>query len=222
MGVAHDLKAPLNAIGLNLALLRSSFQPGVQSDDERRRGHIEVVEAELARLQREVERLVAQTAPSREDVARYDLRHILEEIAGLLSPQARQHGTAIEVDLPSEPVWVRGRQDLAKQAILNVAMNGLEAACDGGRVGLSLLVSNGRTFLRVSDDGGGIPLEHRDHIFEIHFTTKEQGTGIGLYIAQSILEAEGGTLVLKESSEAGTVLELSLPLDGGQTPCSTP
>ena len=218
LGVAHDLKAPLNAMGLNLALLQSSLQDERSGDEERRRHWAQVVEQELGRLQRELERLLAQTAPSREEVEEYDLRCVLEEVQALLAPQGKQQGVRILLEVPPAVVKIRGRQDLVKQALLNVALNALEASPESGTVRLELQVQDQRALIRIADEGEGIAEEHRDHIFEVHFTTKEEGTGIGLYIAQSILESEGGTLILRETGTledtgaSGTVLESSLPI----------
>jgi signal transduction histidine kinase len=216
-GVAHDLRAPLNAMVLNLELLRRSLDPATPRREDleaKQQKWVGVIEQELQRLRRALDVLLAQTAPPAEKAEPFDLRGVLEEIAALLHPQARQQQVALEVSVPEEMVTVVAHRDQVKQSALNVAINALEAMPDGGRLALSLERDGNRARLRIADSGPGIPPELRDRIFDMHFTTKESGTGIGLYVARSMFEAQGGTLGVGSSGAEGTTFELELPLPG--------
>jgi signal transduction histidine kinase len=109
---------------------------------------------------------------------------------------------------------VVAHRDQIKQSVLNIAINGLEAMPEGGTLGLELEREDGRARILVSDTGPGIPPELKDRIFDMHFTTKESGTGIGLYVARSMFEAQGGTVRTASTGPEGTTFELLLPLAG--------
>jgi signal transduction histidine kinase len=214
-GVAHDLRAPLNAMVLNLELLRRSLDPdspvreGIETRQQR---WVEVIEQELQRLRRALDILLAQTAPPSETPELFDLRGVIEEISELLYPQARQQRVELESSLPEHSVPVMAHRDQIKQALLNLAINGLEAMPEGGRLRFSIDSEGATATIRLADEGPGIPPELRDRIFDMHFTTKQSGTGIGLYVARSIFEAQGGTVHTESTGPTGTTFQLTLPL----------
>ncbi len=216
-GVAHDLRAPLNAMVLNLELLRRSLDsmamPG-QDVAAKQQRWVAVIEQELQRLRRALDVLLAQTAPPSETAEPFDLRNVIEEIEALLYPQARQQQVTLDVLAPDDVVTVVAHRDQIKQSVLNIAINALEAMPAGGTLSMSLEREEASARVRVSDTGPGIPAELRDRIFDMHFTTKESGTGIGLYVARSMFEAQGGTVRAASSGPEGTTFELLLPLPG--------
>ncbi|HEV8242349.1 MAG TPA: ATP-binding protein [Thermoanaerobaculia bacterium] len=216
-GVAHDLRAPLNAMVLNLELLRRSLDPTTPRREDleaKQQRWVTVIEQELQRLRRALDVLLAQTAPPSEKAEPFDLRGVLEEIEALLYPQARQQRVTVDVKVPDDMVTVVALRDQIKQSALNVAINALEVMPDGGTLAMTLERHDGRARMRISDTGPGIPPELREKIFDMHFTTKESGTGIGLYVARSMFEAQGGTLEAASSGPEGTTFELDLPLQG--------
>jgi signal transduction histidine kinase len=224
-GVAHDLRAPLNAMVLNLELLRRSLDPSAPPREDmpqKQQRWVGVIEQELQRLRRAMDVLLAQTAPASEKPERFDLRGVHEEIAELLYPQARQQQVELAVQVPEGEVPVVAYRDQIKQAVLNLAINGLEAMPEGGTLGLTLerltlerIGNDGggdQAVLRVTDTAGGIPPEVAGRIFDMHFTTKQSGTGIGLYVARSIFEAQGGSIGIEKTGPDGTAFRLTLPL----------
>ena len=214
-GVAHDLRAPLNAMVLNLELLRRSLDPAAPPREgigERQQRWVSIIEPELQRLRRALDILLAQTAPPSEAPERFDLRGVLEEIAELLYPQARHQKVELVSELPEQSVGVVAHRDQIKQAVLNLAINGLEAMPEEGTLRLSLVLEGATATMRVADTGPGIPAELRDRIFDMHFTTKQSGTGIGLYVARSIFEALGGTVSTESTGPSGTTFQLTLPI----------
>ena len=216
-GVAHDLRAPLNAMVLNLELLRRSLDPTTPRREDlesKQQRWVTVIEQELQRLRRALDVLLAQTAPPSEKAEPFDLRGVLEEIEALLYPQARQQYVTVEVAVPDDMVTVVALRDQVKQSALNVAINALEVMPEGGKLAMALERDDRRARMRISDTGPGIPPELREKIFDMHFTTKESGTGIGLYVARSMFEAQGGTLKAASSGPEGTTFELELPLQG--------
>lgn len=217
LAVAHDLKAPLNGMVLNLELLRESLAGGDGSVRDKQRRWVEVLERELGRLRRSLEALLAQTAPVSERIERFDLREMIGEIEELLAPQARQQKVLLDTALPGAPIEVEVHRDHLKQAVINVALNGLEVAGSNGRVEITLGTEAGAgnpgvAVIAVRDTGPGVPPELSNRIFDMHFTTKDSGTGIGLYVARSIVEGEGGALEIADTGPEGTTFAFRLPL----------
>jgi signal transduction histidine kinase len=200
---------------LNLELLKRSLDPEAPPRPEipeKQQRWIVVIEQEIQRLRRALDVLLAQTAPAAEKAERFDLRDVIDEIQALLYPQARQQQVELLVDVPEGSVPVTAHRDQVKQALLNIAINALEVMPEGGKLGLALETDTTIARLRVSDTGPGIPSDLADRIFDMHFTTKQSGTGIGLYVARSMFEAQGGTVQTLSTGPAGTTFQLTLPL----------
>ncbi len=213
--VAHELRAPLSALSTSLERLETSLEsePGERADvRQRRRDSVAVARDELRRLDASLYVMLAETAPPSSGTERIDLRVLLLDLERLLAPQAARQKVQIDVQIPDAEVAVRARRDHLKQAVLNVAINALEAMPDGGWLRLDVSADGGPAVLGVRDSGPGIPLDRIGRIFEMHYSTKESGTGIGLYVARSVVEALGGTLRAESVPEHGSRFELRLPL----------
>jgi signal transduction histidine kinase len=214
-GVTHDLKAPLNAMVLNLDRLQIALRRGEGVEEaEKTEMYLEVLREELDRLDRALEALLADTTPAGRGREEFDARAMLQEIERLLEPQARLQHVALEARLPGTAVRIAGQRDRLKQAILNVAINSLEAMSEGGELELSLSALPDLAEVVVADSGPGIPEEERPRIFDMHFTTKTTGTGIGLYVARSIVEAHGGEISVESAPGRGSRFRVRLPALG--------
>ncbi len=210
--VIHDLKAPLNAMVLNLDLLQSALRRGEGAlEAEQGEEYLGVLREELERLDRSLLALLAETTPAGRGREEFDARTMVEEIERLLLPQARLQHVALEARLPGTALRIAGQRDRLKQAILNVAINALEAMCDGGALELRLEALPEHAEVLITDNGPGIPEDLRQRIFDMHFTTKTSGTGIGLYVARSIVEAHGGEISVGSAPGRGSEFRLRVP-----------
>jgi signal transduction histidine kinase len=213
--VTHDLKAPLNAMVLNLDRLQSALGRGEgAAEAEKTQGYLDVLREELERLDRSLLALLADTTPAGSGREEFDVRATLQEIERLLLPQARLQHVALEAQLPGAAVRIAGQRDRLKQAILNVAINALESMSDGGALELILEALPDEAEVRIIDTGPGIPAEVQPRIFDIHYTTKTTGTGIGLYLARCIVEAHGGEISVENRPGRGSEFRLRLPTLG--------
>jgi|HubBroStandDraft_3_1064219.scaffolds.fasta_scaffold00984_8 signal transduction histidine kinase len=216
--VTHDLKAPLNAMVLNLDLLQSALQRGHRGDAAREAEdsgqYLDILREELERLDRSLLALLVETTPAGRSREEFDAGAMVREIERLLLPQARLQHVALEAHLPGTAVRIAGQRDRLKQAILNVAINALEAMAEGGALELRLEALADRAEVLITDSGPGIPEELRPRIFDLHFTTKTSGTGIGLYVARSIVEAHGGEISVGSAPGRGSSFRLRLPALG--------
>jgi signal transduction histidine kinase len=211
--LAHDLKAPLNAMQLTLELLAdaTAYEHGVAGNTRRQR-HIEVLREELARLNRILQSMLDQKEPIASIAHRFDIREVIREIIVLLAPQARAQRVDLQVTLPDEPLALRGYRDRIKQALLNIAINALEAMPSGGRLDISLGATVSEARVRITDTGPGIPDESMDQIYQIYFTSKGTGNGIGLYVARVVVETHGGQIAVSSESGRGTTFTIALPM----------
>jgi signal transduction histidine kinase len=213
--VTHDLKAPLHAMVLNLDLLQSALRRGEGAREaEQSEAYLGVLREELERLDRSLLTLLAETTPAGRGREEFDARAIVEEIERLLLPQARLQHVALEARLPGTAMRIAGQRDRLKQAILNVAINALEAMADGGALELRLEALPEHVEVLITDSGPGIPEDLRRRIFDMHFTTKTSGTGIGLYVARSIVEAHGGEISVGSAPGRGSEFRLRVPALG--------
>jgi signal transduction histidine kinase len=207
-GVAHEVKNPINAIVLHLQLLQNKLAQ--QEPDTRR--HMDIIDSEIRRLDRVVQTLVDFTRPRDLHLEEIDLRRLLEDVAQLAAPDAEQHGVTIDLHLPERGLPVKVDIDLMKQAVLNVVINGVQAMPQGGGLTISARRQNGMAFAEVQDQGKGIPKELHDKVFELYFTTRKEGSGIGLAQTYQILQWHYGTVDFESTETTGTVFRFQIPV----------
>ena len=133
------------------------------------------------------------------------------EVAALIRPQADAQNVRVTVEDTCPGCMVMADTDLLKQSILNVAVNSLEAMRTGGELRVVSRVEDKECALLIEDTGPGIPPEIRDKIFNLYFTTKPSGTGIGLAMAYRIMQLHGGTITIDSEPGKGTCCRLALP-----------
>ena len=206
-GVAHEVKNPINAIVLHLQLLQNKL---AQEEPDTRR-HMDIIDNEIRRLDRVVQTLVDFTRPRDLYLEEIDLCRLLEEVAQLAAPDAEQHGVAVDLHLPADPLPVKVDIDLMKQAILNVVLNGVQAMPQGGPLTISARRENDAVLAEVQDRGSGIPEELHEKVFELYFTTRKEGSGIGLAQTYQILQWHYGSVDF-ESTAGGTVFRFQIPI----------
>jgi signal transduction histidine kinase len=209
-GVAHEVRNPLNAIGMGIQRLQGEFSP-VEGEEEFR--HLcTVIRGEIARLNgivQEFLQLARVPALRREPVA---VATLLHEVAALMEAEAKAHAVILTLWVPAElPTLVVDPQQL-KQALLNLLLNAIQATPPGGAVQVTAVAETEAVRIAVVDSGSGIAPDMLERIFDPYVTTKPQGTGLGLPIALRILQAHGGTLEVSSVLGRGTTVEVWLPI----------
>jgi signal transduction histidine kinase len=231
-GVGHEVKNPINAIVVHLELLKSKL--GEQEGPATR--HLEVIDAEIRRLDRVVQTLVDFARPVEVQLREQDLRPVIGDVLALAADELTMRRVTLISRIPAEPLIANVDADLLKQAALNVIQNGAQAMPDGGRLEVTLeedrdhgenQVQAGKpngtagggahpatysAVLRVADEGIGIPDEIRDKIFDLYFTTKIGGSGIGLAMTYRILQLHHGSVEVQSRQGRGTEFRLRIPL----------
>ena len=206
-GVAHEIKNPLNSIALHLEVLRAKL--GDQKPDVDR--EIDVISNEITRLDRVVKTFLDFTKPVDLVLTGVEAVDLAKEIATLVGPEASKRNTEVVVEAEPGAVMLRADRDLLKQALLNVVMNGVEAMQNGGRLRVEVKRAGDECVIGVSDQGGGIPPELRDKIFNLYFTTKSKGSGIGLAMTFRVVQLHNGTIDFTSEPGMGTTFWLRFP-----------
>jgi signal transduction histidine kinase len=207
-GVAHEVKNPINAIVLHLQLLQNKLS---QLDPDTRR-HMDIIGSEIQRLDRVVQTLVDFTRARELRLVEIDFRRLLDEVVLLAAPDAAQHSVTVKRNLPEQSLPVCVDLDLMKQALLNVMLNGAQAMPQGGQLTVSAYRDGNVVLAEISDQGLGIPDDMHEKIFELYFTTKKDGSGIGLAQTYQILQWHYGSVEFESAEGAGTTFRFRIPM----------
>ncbi len=206
-GVGHEVKNPINAIVVHLELLRNKVHAG---GDALR--HLDIIQSEIRRLDRVVQTLVDFSRPVELQLKDQDLRAVVASVLMLASAEFQTRGITVESDSPSRSVLCRVDADLLEQALLNVVLNGAQAMASGGALEVRLTEDGRWAYIRVRDHGEGIPDEIRSRIFDLYFTTRKEGSGIGLAMTYRIVQMHHGQIDVESKPGSGTTFILRLPL----------
>jgi len=206
-GVAHEVKNPLNSMRLWLEVLKANM-PVAQEPQQA----VKMLDNEIDRLDRAVKTFLNFTRPVEFKLEETDLRALLEEVIEAVRPSIAKAGVELRVDLPSEFPRVLADRQLLHQAILNLALNACEFTSRGGRITISLRRSGESAVIAVADSGKGIPPENQKKIFQLFFTTRPGGTGIGLANAFRFVQLHNGRIEFESEVGRGTTFRVELPL----------
>ena len=207
-GVGHEVKNPINAIVVHLELLKTKL--GNTSTPAT--GHLEVIDSEIHRLDRVVQTLVDFSRPVEVKLVEYDLRHVITDVVTLAAAELSTRQVNLTSRLPDYPLVSKVDVDLLKQAVLNVVQNGAQAMPEGGKLEVVLVDEGKSAVIQIEDEGGGISEELRDRIFDLYFTTKKGGSGIGLAMTYRILQLHHGSIDVQSELGRGSVFQLRIPL----------
>jgi signal transduction histidine kinase len=207
-GVGHEVKNPINAIVVHLELLKNKLS----DDNAPAVRHLEVIDAEIRRLDRVVQTLADFSRPVDLQLHEQDLRPVIGDVLALAFEELSTRNVTLESSLPPNPLIANVDADLMKQAVINVIQNGAQAMPDGGTLRVVLEEDKKDAVLRISDEGVGISDEIRDKIFDLYFTTKAEGSGIGLAMTYRILQLHHGGVEVQSRLGHGTEFVLRIPL----------
>ncbi len=214
-GLAHEIRNPLSTIGMNLKLLAEDL---ARHDDETHRRYLrrlELVQNETSRVREILEDFLHYAREQSLNRQSLDLRDVVEELTDFFRPQAESARVVMRTDLPEQPVTVSVDEDLLKQALLNLLINAIQAMDDGGELLVRLGLEARQAQLEVIDSGPGIEPEERARIFQAYYSTKSDGTGLGLPTTRRIIRQHGGNVEVDSQPGHGTRFVIRLPADGG-------
>ncbi|MFM2081470.1 MAG: hypothetical protein RL380_161 [Verrucomicrobiota bacterium] len=219
--VAHEIGNPLNALHIHLQLMEREVkklkQPrwGEKSDapsPTKLENYLEVAKGEIHRLDYIVTQFLQAIRPSAPQLKPASLNDVVEKTLELLRPELANRGIVAKTKfarrLPAAPLDANQIQ----QILVNLLKNAMQAMTTGGALTLATGEGGDGVWVSVADTGGGIPQEQINRIFDPFYTTKKEGTGLGLMIVQRIVRAHGGRIELESNVGKGTTFRIWLPL----------
>ncbi len=216
--ISHELAQPIMASTINAKASLRWLQHDPPELTRVWEGTEKIIEAGAlaAEIINRLRSLYKKAPPKQELVA---INEVVREMVGMMRGEARGHGVSIRTDLKDDlPTIVADRVQL-QQVLMNLMLNGIEAMKDTGGVLTvkSQLREDGQIEIAVKDTGSGLPLDKADQIFEAFFTTKPQGSGMGLAISKSIVESQGGQIWASGEGERGATFHFTLPVAPAET-----
>lgn len=215
--VTHEVRNPLSSIGLNVDMLGDEIHD-TGPESERL---MESIQQELERLESITEEYLRLARLPEPSLTPEDPTHLLRDTAEFVRREMDAAGVELRLDLAPQLPAVAMDEPQLRQALLNLLRNAREAMPDGGTAKLEATRYESGVRVQVHDEGAGIAEEEREHVFDLFYTTKERGTGLGLPLTQQIVVAHGGQIACKPRHPHGTTFEVWLP-SAAQTTTGSP
>jgi len=206
-GVAHEVKNPLNAMVLQLEVLKARLG----ASEEKVHPQVEILTEEIRRLDRVVKTFLDFTRPVEVYPVDAEVAPLVREVFALAEPEARSNHVRLILAGNGDTPTVRVDRDLIKQALLNLVLNGCQAMPQGGELTVTPHVQPSAVELEIRDSGVGIPPEAQKRIFSLFYTTKPGGTGVGLAMAFRVVQLHNGTIDFTSEVNRGTTFRVTLP-----------
>ena len=209
-GVAHEIRNPINAIGMIAQRFLKEFTP--RKDEKEYRDLTRMIVKETRRSNEIVQRFLRFAKPPPVNLSPVPVEELLNEVGGLLRTVAEARGVDLRVQVDESAILQLDR-DKMKQALLNLIQNGLDATSSGGHIRITGEVMDASYVISVSDTGSGISMEERHKIFDLYYTTRKEGTGMGLAIVYQIVQSHGGEVDVESQVGKGTTFQIRLPME---------
>jgi two-component system sensor histidine kinase HydH len=211
--VAHEVRNPLSSLDIHVQLLEEDLAQAPEQIKEKAAARFEIIHGELHRLENIVKQFLNLAGSSALDIEPVDIAKTLEHVGNLLRPEAAARN--IEILCSVQPPVSPFLADPGKltQALLNLFINAIQAVARNGRIeaGATLNPEQSILSITVRDTGAGVPEEKRATIFEPYFTTKPEGTGLGLWVVQQIVTAHSGSVLVSDAPGGGALFTIKLP-----------
>jgi signal transduction histidine kinase len=205
--VAHEIRNPLNAMQINLHLLRERVE-GEELE------YLDVISGEIHRLENLVREFQTISRPPTLSLQKTNMNKLLGDIVNLQKGTATAQGVEIETRFDPDLPEISVDRNRITQAALNVILNALQAMPDGGMLTITTRREeefSGEITIEVTDNGEGIAEENMPHVFDFYFTSRDSGSGLGLSIAHRIVYEHGGQIYIKSAQGEGTTIMVTLP-----------
>jgi signal transduction histidine kinase len=229
-GVAHEVKNPLNAMTIHLELLKNKLAraeapapvgaaagrddrvPHLAPRASDAGKHVDIISKEIQRLDQVLNGFLRFARPDELKLQPTALANVISDVVTTLAPEVERMKVTVKQECPADLPAINADQAMLRQALLNLALNGCQAMPDGGALRIACRpAARGRVEVDVEDTGVGIPPENLGKIFDLYFTTKERGTGIGLSMVYRIVQLHDGEVEVQSTPGSGTRFRLSFP-----------
>lgn len=204
-GIAHEIRNPMTSLKGFIQLLQSDLK-------DSQKMYFEVIQSELNRLEATMTEFLMLAKPKNSVMKKINLTRVLEETVQIMHPQAMLHDIELHFAMSDRESWTFGDANRLKQVFINLIKNAIEATPVKGHINISIQHKNNGLVASVRDYGCGIPKEKLKRLNEPFFTTKENGTGLGLPVSLKIIEEHRGAVEVISREDEGTEFNISLPL----------
>lgn len=209
-GIAHEIGNPMAAISSLIQILRRRPDQTEYTSEK-----LELIDNQLQRISRTVRELVRFSRPATDVVDQFSVAEVVQEALDILKYYQRTQDRTIETDIPTDLPPIRAIRDHLMQLVLNLVFNAIDASNERGVIRISArLADRDQVEIRVADNGRGIRLVDQCRMFQPYFTTKPNGTGLGLYVCNQIVADLGGTMRFETAESVGTTFFINLPITG--------
>ena len=212
-GLAHEIKNPLSTLNINLQLLQEELESMTGENSKRVYRKTQVLQKEVQRLEQILNDFLRFARGQKLELKDHDINEILDEVADFVTPEIKQKKILILKSYDADLPQCHLDSNLIKQAILNIIINAEQAMENGGE--LMIRTSKDKKYIQIdiTDTGPGIPKDIIDKIFQVYFSTKKTGTGLGLPTAKRIIEDHRGTISVQSEEGKGTNFSIRLPIN---------
>ncbi len=207
-GIAHEVGNPLTSISSLVQMLQRRDCDAYTAEK------LALVSDQLQRIRTTLRELINFSRPACDERTRVALADILDEAFNIAKYYKRTKGRLLLRNIPNDLPPLNGVRDQLVQVFLNLVLNAIDATEKGGRIELGAARDGNELEVTVRDDGCGIAPEHRERLFQPYFTTKQHGTGLGLFVTRQLVAAHGGRVEVESCPGEGTVFRLRFPVAG--------
>ena len=207
-GVAHEIRNPLNAIGTIVQQLNKDFEPVENSDEYHSLAGL--VYREVKRINETIQNFLRFSRPEPIQKQPFELKEMINELKQQYSKILYENSIELIIDQNwnGEVNWDKNQ---IKQVLINLLQNSIEAIKKDGRIILDIQGENGKISISLHDSGPGISEKNLERIFDLYYTSKAEGTGIGLSVIQRIISEHNGLVTVESKEEEGTTFNIKLP-----------
>lgn len=211
-GLAHEIKNPLSTFSINLQLLMEDVQGGKGENRKKAYSRIHALQREVHRLEDILNDFLRYAKGQKLELENCNINEVVDEVVDFITPEIKQKKILIlksyDIHLPPCRIDI----NLVKQAILNIVINAEQAMEQGGELMIRTSCDNKFIQIDITDTGSGIPKDSLDKIFQVYYSTKKSGTGLGLPTAKRIIEEHKGMITVQSEENKGSNFSIKLPL----------
>jgi two-component system, NtrC family, sensor histidine kinase HydH len=217
--LAHEIKNPLSIIKINLKLVSEELEDCNNTDSGQKAGRnitrtlkkITVIQKEADRLEQILDSFLRYLDKTELQMSRVNINELVSDMVDFYSPQAYSHSVLIRQAFYNQPLFCMADGDMLKQVMLNLFINAQQAMAAGGELMVKTERLGKNAVIRISDTGSGITNDKLERIFDAFYSSKPDGTGLGLPIAKKIIEGHGGKIQVSSEPGKGTSFTITLP-----------
>ncbi|MEJ2542973.1 MAG: ATP-binding protein [Calditrichaceae bacterium] len=209
--ISHEIKNPLSSLAMHTDVLSNRIASMSIGDDEKILKSLNVLKTEGKRLNRIFDQFLKLARAKPADLSLIRINSIIEDVLVLVQQQAIERNVHIETELDKNLDFIYGDPDQLKQVFLNIVLNAFQAIGQTGKVLIRTRSDQKRIFVDISDNGKGMSPEDQQRVFDLYFSTKDDGAGVGLAISKNIMQMHEGRISFQSAPGKGTIFTLDFP-----------